>query len=470
MKIRTQNLLTIVPIFLGMALISGVLTYTTQRQEIMWSLREEISAVATATAEFLDRDIVRELQKGPENKDLKKNITTPLKRVQYWSKKQHFFLLTPDCQEIFFIFGFEDEGTISRPSEFSKLKNELAKKNKETDVIITDVEKNEQDKATMTAYVPIYDGGKLLSVLGVETDAQFFFDRTKEIRNKIFIVTIFIGLLGVIIAFFISRIITQKISQLTQASLVVASGQYNQRVNVGTIQEVSDLSNTFNTMSSILEEVLLKTKRVLIESEQFRTSTDLASYFNEKFFVLIEDVFNKVSVSARSISKEPGGDFLGIFNVTNGTYAVLGRVSKTDDLDTITSSSAAYTFIRQELDRHEPRQAFENTKKLFELETFQCLFWDKTGKKIQTYEYHDSGLIESANFLKQNEVMVFHTLSEANFEKVDLFIRNYGQISPQELMKDILNILVDDGIGSLILLGKHEERGAKGLRRGRVRL
>jgi hypothetical protein len=52
--------------------------------------------------------------------------------------------------------------------------------------------------------------------------------------------------------------------------------------------------------------------------------------------------------------------------------------------------------------------------------------------------------------------VLFHTLSEANSERADLFVRNYGQISPQELMKDILNVIVDDGVGSLILLGKHK--------------
>jgi HAMP domain-containing protein len=309
----------------------------------------------------------------------------------------------------------------------------------------------------MTAYAPIYDReSRLLSVLGVETDAQFFFDRIKEIRNRILIVTALIGSLGAIIALSISRVIIRKIGQLTQASLVVASGQYDQRVNIGTIQEVTDLSNTFNTMSSILKEVLSKTKRALIENEQFRTSTDLASYFNQSFFAPIEDNFNGVSVSARLIGKKAGGDLFGVFNVDNGTCAVLGRVSKADELDTVSSSSAAYTFIRQELDQYDPRQVFENANELFDLEAFQCLFWDGTGGKIQIYTSHDSGLIEGGDFLKQDRVMVFHTLSKANSKKVDLFIRNYSQIAPQELMKDILNVLVDDGIGSLILLGQYE--------------
>lgn len=453
MKIRTQNLLAIVPIFLGMALISGVLTYITQRQEIMWGMREEISAMATATAEFLDREIIRELQENPGNEELRERLETTLRRVERWNKKQRFFLLTPDYQEVFFSFGREDENKNipQQAHKFSKLKGE------ETDVVLTGVERDNQNRATMTAYIPIYDQDRrLLSVLGIEIDAQSFFDRTGEIRNRMYIVMSFIGLLGVIIASFISLIIAREINQLTQVSLTIASGQYNQRVNIGTIQEVSDLSNTFNTMSSILEEALSKTKRALIEGEQFRTSADLANYFSQNFFAPIEDNFNKVSVSARLISKRPSGDFFGVFNVNNGTYAVLGRLSENGDLGTVTSSSAAYTFIRQELNQHDPQQAFENMKRLFNLETFQCLFWDRTGGRIQTYKFHDSDLVTGVNLLKGNRVVVFHTLSKANSEKVDLFVRNYGQISPQELMKDILNVLVDDGIGSLILLGKHK--------------
>ena len=448
MKIHTQNLITIVPIFLGMALINGILAYITQRQEIMWGIREEICAMATATAEFLDHDIIRKLQEKPNDEQLRKRLETPLKRVQSWDKKQRFFLLTPDYRESFFSFGRKDEkkNIPQLAYKFSKIKDE------ETDVVLAGIEKNDQNGATMTAYIPIYDKDRrLLSVLGVETDVQSFFDRIKEIRNTLYIVMSSIGLLGVIIASFISGIITRKINQLTQASLTMASGQYNQRVNIGTIREVSDLSNTFNTMSSILEEALSKTKRTLIENEQFRISADLANYFNQNFFTPIEENFNKVSVSVKSISKKPSGDFFGVFNVYNGTYAVLGRLSKNGELDTVTSSAAAYTFIQQELNQHEPKQAFENTKRLFDLEAFQCLFWDEAGRKIQTYKFHDIGLVEDVSLLKEN-VMVFHTLSEANSEKVNLFVKNYGQISTQELMKDILNVLVDDSIGSLILL------------------
>lgn len=136
-------------------------------------------------------------------------------------------------------------------------------------------------------------------------------------------------------------------------------------------------------------------------------------------------------------------------------HALRGDRKIPDELDTATSSSAAYSFIRQELDLYEPQQTFENAKKIFNLETFQCLFWNRTGKRIQTYKYHDSGLIEDANILKPNKVIAFHTLSKTNSEKVKLFIRNYGQSSPHELMIEILNAL-DDGIGSLVLLGERK--------------
>ena len=451
MKIRTQNLSAIVPIFLVMGLISGTLTYITQRQEIMWGMREEISAMAITMAEFLDHEVIRGLQEEPENEELTRSLEATLKRVERWNKKQRFFLLTSDYQEVLFSFGGKNENSnISQQAQkFSKLKDGNA------DIILTGVERDNQNRAIMTAYVPIYDQARtLLSVLVVEIDAQYFLDRKKEIRNRIYIVTSLTVLLGIIIASLISHIIAREINQLTQASLTVASGKYNRRVDIGKIQEVSDLTNTFNTMSSILEEALSKTKRALIEGEQFRTSVDLANYFSQNFFAPIEDDFNKVSVSARLISNNPGGDFFGVFNVDNGTYVVLGRLSGNGELDTVTSASAAYAFVQQELEQRDPQQAFENAKRLFDLETFQCIFWDGAGEEIHTYRSFDSSLLESANPLKENRVAVFHTLSEANSEKVDLFVRNYGQISPQELMKDILNVLVDDGIGSLILLGK----------------
>src|SRR5437660_946634 len=54
MRIRTQNALAILPLFLFLALISSALLVQAERRELRWGVREEAASLAVATAEFID--------------------------------------------------------------------------------------------------------------------------------------------------------------------------------------------------------------------------------------------------------------------------------------------------------------------------------------------------------------------------------------------------------------------------------
>jgi HAMP domain-containing protein len=457
MRIRTQNLLAIVPIFLGMALINGILAYTTQYQEIRWGINEEIYAITTATAEFLDTDLIRTLKKNPDDERAREKLSVPFNKIKIFQNQQRFFLLYPDDKTIFFRYSTEDKTyDIPKPTiEIDQFKDD------ESDLVLDGIRKIGENKSALIAYAPIYDrDGNLISILMIEHDAKYFLDRIKNIKNKIFIITGSIVLIGLIAALLISRIINQKINELNKAALIVESGQYDYRVNITTIQEMVDLSNTFNTMSSILGEVLSRTKRTLIEREQFRTHKDLALHFKRQFLQPIEGSFDNVSVSAKIFTRQPTGDFCGVFHRNSGgTYAILGKITvKGDgDIDSVTTGTTAYNFISQELNYYDPQTVFENAREMFELKKFKCLFWNNSSNKIKIYEYRNFTLIEETQELKQNTLLVFDTLSPLNSEKVKFIVKNYIHYSPEELMTDILNMIDDDGVGSLILLSKREE-------------
>ena len=61
MKLRTQNIVALLPVFLGMTCIIGLSRYTAEMQEIRWGLSEEIAAYATSIAEFLSGDAYRDM-------------------------------------------------------------------------------------------------------------------------------------------------------------------------------------------------------------------------------------------------------------------------------------------------------------------------------------------------------------------------------------------------------------------------
>ena len=454
MRISTQNLLAIVPIFLGMALINGILAFTTQYQEIKWGINEEVSAITTAAAEFLDRDLITALKKNPNNREVIEKLSIPFAKIKNFQQQQCFFLLYPEDKKIFFSYSTDDK-TYENPKPTVNIEQFV---NKHTDLIIEGFRKIDENKSVLIAYAPIYDEyGKLISVLMVEHDAKYFLDRTQKIKNKIFIITGLITLIGLVAALLISYIITYKISQLNKAALIVEAGHYDYQVNITMIQEMVDLSNTFNTMSSILGEVLARTKRTLIEGEQFRTDRDLANHFKQKFSQPIEGTFNNVSVAARVFTKNATGDFCGVLEVDKkGTYVVIGRITVKGDgeIDSVITASAAYNFIRQRLIYQEPRAVFEDAKDLFELKKFKCMFWDKSAAIIKVYDYRNFILSEESFSLEDNRLLFFDTLSADNSKKVMFIVKNYIHHLPEDLMRDILNMIDDDGTGSLVLLSR----------------
>src|SRR5262249_27700657 len=61
MRIRTQILLAILPLFVVLGLVSSALIVHAERRELRWGCREEAASLAVATAEFLDGDRYRDL-------------------------------------------------------------------------------------------------------------------------------------------------------------------------------------------------------------------------------------------------------------------------------------------------------------------------------------------------------------------------------------------------------------------------
>ena len=496
MKIRTQNLLAIVPIFLGIAIISSFLNYTEQLAEIKWGVHEEIKALATTTAGFIDEDVCRKLLNGeldPKRSDIslilqrivkldsQKKIMTQKQHDNWvnriwisiwkqlqslsgnqqqeystWAKLQHFFIVAPDGGRQIIYKPDKEYWKISVSKPIEEIKNIIERIEQVDDKVYLSAP--EPGSAIMKAYAPIVGrSGTLAGILGVEISTENIRTQKGMVLLKISIISLITILFGALITLFISGIITRKIRELSEAAGVVAEGHYDRRVNIETIQEVIDLGNTFNTMSSVLEEVLSRTKRELIERRQFRTQADLAKTYNETFFEPQERTFGDIEIAARLISKRPTGDFFGVFQVDSGSiYAVLGRVRAEEELDSVTFASAAFSLIRQELSKIEPEQVFKNVCELFDVETWECIYWDEAGSKIQWLGHNPNGgpPLQRTMPLQKQKTLVFHTSRETTGETIDSYVRLFGYLLPVELMEDLMGILDEESEGSLITIGK----------------
>lgn len=72
----------------------------------------------------------------------------------------------------------------------------------------------------------------------------------------IVIAMVITAVLVILAAWFITRLITRPIRQLTRASREIASGEFNHKISVGTKDESGQLAHAFNEMSSKLKDML----------------------------------------------------------------------------------------------------------------------------------------------------------------------------------------------------------------------
>src|SRR5690242_6009637 len=106
MKIRSQNLLTSVPLFLFLAVTSSAMMYNAERREIKWGLQEEASSLAVAAAELIDGDRFRtEISRGTKS-PYYNELLHVFDRLMKYDEAKRIFALTPDGRRVVFDFTY----------------------------------------------------------------------------------------------------------------------------------------------------------------------------------------------------------------------------------------------------------------------------------------------------------------------------------------------------------------------------
>ena len=139
------------------------------------------------------------------------------------------------------------------------------------------------------------------------------------------------------------------------------------------IQEFSDLGNTFDTMRNVLEESETRINRSLIQSTQFRSRADLARAYVEDVWQPIHGVYGNMEVAGRLLGERFAGSFFGVVERTDGLYALVGRIQGQGDLDPVVIASGACSFMKEDLRHRDPEDTFLRTADIFIFESFACV-------------------------------------------------------------------------------------------------
>jgi two-component system phosphate regulon sensor histidine kinase PhoR len=144
--------------------------------------------------------------------------------------------------------SIEDPTTMENHSGRPEVKDALASGIGESTRFSTTLEEQ-----MMYVAVPVTSQGKLLGIARVALPLTTVENSVNHVTRTIILATVIITILAVLAAWLIARTTTRPIRQLTKASQGIAAGQMGQRIAVQTKDEIGQLAQAFNEMSSNLK-------------------------------------------------------------------------------------------------------------------------------------------------------------------------------------------------------------------------
>jgi two-component system phosphate regulon sensor histidine kinase PhoR len=124
----------------------------------------------------------------------------------------------------------------------------------------------------MYVAVPINNQGELLGIARVALPLNMVEQSVNEMTPIIILAILTTSILVILAIWYISRITTRPIKELTRMSRKMADGELGQKIKLGTRDEVGELARAFNEMSQNLQKMMNT-----VSTEKTRQATILAS-------------------------------------------------------------------------------------------------------------------------------------------------------------------------------------------------
>jgi methyl-accepting chemotaxis protein len=132
--------------------------------------------------------------------------------------------------------------------------------------------------------------------------------RAQSVEKWMIIYGLIALLVGVVVAFYISRIISHPVMALSEAAKRIAAGDLTgTEINVKNRDEIGELATSFNEMAKHLREVIrqvaINAEQVAASSEQLTASAEQTSKATEQIAVTMQDVTVGVEKQVHSVEE-----------------------------------------------------------------------------------------------------------------------------------------------------------------------
>lgn len=449
MRIRAQIAVAIVPLFVGLTLVTGALTYYLQVKELTWGLSEESTSIAVATARLIDVAALKRLAAGERAAD--SAIREQFRQVISWGRARRLTLLAGADLRVLLevVDGSPDDRVVEvPPAVVAALEHQPFA----TGALL----QGATGSSALTAFAPVRDAaGTPLGILAVETRADALGSQRVAILRSVLISLLAAALLALLLTVLISTLITRRLSALTRRLLQAETAGAVSEAGAGVIDEMNDLENTFDTMRSVLDEVLSKNRHRLIEAEQFRTDDDLANSYGNEFQRPIRRTIAGMDVAGSLAGARPSGSFFGAWSLPDGGCAFVGTVEKQDILEQAVLAVAALACLEQTSRSVGLGRALAQTAEFFPLVLCDGVAWREGGTAAVRWSF-DWGAGEWRQApveLPAGAAVVLHTMGTHVDSRIHTYLEQFRSLAPETLLGEI-RVLVDERLSGALLLAR----------------
>jgi hypothetical protein len=338
MKIKTQILLAVVPIFISIPVITGIVFFLYIRAEMEGGLTDVANALTRSSVAFLEK-VDSDQTARSELQMTQSKLQSYLHQIVRRNKLLGLQLVSLDSGDLIYANGTQYEDLQSALETIN-----IAKKSGDPSRNIRFFPDRKNEKLTAVSWPFSIGSDPEIKVMVTTLSSE----RIAEVESRIilyfsgFTVICLAASLGV--ASLLSRILSKRITQLVEhAFSSINRVDPTATISGGWVREIEDLGNTFDVMISVVRNDLQRTRKSLLENHIFSDDEMLARFLRENYFESIQATLGSLNVAAGTTSSRSFGDFwqIGVNSSEGISFALIGEAAQSQPLQEAISAYIA---------------------------------------------------------------------------------------------------------------------------------
>ena len=447
MRIATQNLLLIVPIFLLLALITSLLVFVSEQREVRWGVASQAEGLALTIAEFTDLTPLVSAVTNEDRTVAQETLTAPLARVLAFGQARRIDVATIEGTHVRPVVT-AGEGQGGLPPFGEQAIGRLL----QGEVVVQDV----PGAGALVAHAPVRDAaGTLQGVVSVETSLAPVTRHRAAVLRRTATMLLALFVVGSLVSLLISSVIASEIGGLTRTARAFAGGDFDAALVPGAIEEVAVVGATFGIMGSVLEDTTRRSTQEMRQFDRFNTDATLAECHAEHFSAPVLAEYAGVRIAIDRLGPPLHGDFWFADGNERRGHACLGRLDGAASLDLVLAASAVNALLQERTAAGDDGpEALTAAAALFPVHCCLLLEWHAGAPGLVTiHRVGQAGAVTRDTFrLGPTRAAALTTLDADADRRAKRYAGAHAFATPRSLVEELRQLSGASGEGAVLAL------------------